>query len=72
MYWIILYRAMNLNTQNEVMRAARPSLRRNKRASRFISHNRPVGVHWYEDFIRRTCFKWMFVFCAWKSPPCWS
>lgn len=26
MYWIMLYRAMNLNTQNEVMRAARPSL----------------------------------------------
>uniref|UniRef100_A0A0E9S7K9 Uncharacterized protein n=1 Tax=Anguilla anguilla TaxID=7936 RepID=A0A0E9S7K9_ANGAN len=29
MYWIMLYRAMNLNTQKEVMRAALPSLRRN-------------------------------------------
>lgn len=26
MYWIMLYNAMNLNTQKEVIKAARPSL----------------------------------------------
>lgn len=26
MYWIMLYSAMNLNTQKEVIKAARPSL----------------------------------------------
>lgn len=30
-YWMMLYKAMNLNTQKEVINAARPSLGRGER-----------------------------------------
>lgn len=32
MYWIMLYNAMNLNTQKEVIKAARPSLSKQMRS----------------------------------------
>lgn len=44
MYWMMLYRAMNLKTQNDVMRAARPSLWNEQDKSLLKSENKVQGT----------------------------